>query len=140
MRKPWALRAATLTAGAGAALALTVGSAGAATAPSTVKLGDTGPAVTCIQQALNYSINSGLTVNGSYDQATADAVARFQPMNHVLIKNSQLPATGIVDAATGDKLYQTVWFDFMIVNPGDNAGRRAWISGSCPTLIPRLPR
>ncbi|MBV6698099.1 peptidoglycan-binding protein [Kitasatospora aureofaciens] len=137
MRKTWALRAATLTLGAGAVLGLAVGSAGAATAATTLQLGDSGPAVTCVQQALNLEIGSGLAEDGVYGQSTADAVAKFQPMTNVMITNSQLPATGVVDATTGSKLYKSVWLDFMWVNPGDNAARKAWLTGSCPTLIPR---
>ncbi|GAA2791567.1 peptidoglycan-binding domain-containing protein [Kitasatospora sp. CM 4170] len=135
MRKPWALRAATLTAGAGAALALTVGSAGAATVPTTVKLGDTGPAVTCIQQGLNLEISAGLTVSGTYDQATANAVAKFQSLR--LFGQNPLPQTGVFDSATGGRLYQVTFFDAGVVNPGDYDGRVKWLfTDKCPEKIP----
>ncbi|MBV6703067.1 peptidoglycan-binding protein [Kitasatospora aureofaciens] len=99
MRKTWALRAATLTLGATAALGLAVGSAGAATAPSILQLGDTGPSVKCVQQGLNLANSANLVVNGTFDQATYKAVVAFQQ------GLTTVSTTGKVDPLTGNAIF-----------------------------------
>ncbi|MER7756196.1 peptidoglycan-binding domain-containing protein [Kitasatospora sp. NPDC097643] len=91
MQKKWALRAATLTLGAGAALGLAVGTANAA---SLIQWGDSGSQVACLQQGLDYVNSAGLNVDSQFGQLTYTAVVNFQA-RHGLDKDGQVgPQTG----------------------------------------------
>ncbi|MEV7600864.1 peptidoglycan-binding domain-containing protein [Kitasatospora sp. NPDC089797] len=102
MQKKWALRAATLTLGAGAALGLAVGTANAA---SQINPNDTGSAVSCLQQGLDYVDGAGLNVDGVYGQATLGAVQHFQ-------SEHSLEADGQVGPLTGGALKNAVQQDY----------------------------
>ncbi|MFF4817669.1 peptidoglycan-binding protein [Kitasatospora sp. NPDC001309] len=92
MQKKWALRAATLTLGAGAALGLAVGTANAA---SLIQWGSTGQPVVCVQQAMNYLENAGLSVDGQFGQNTYNAVYSYQGSKGNLQQDGQVgPNTG----------------------------------------------
>ncbi|MFD7902034.1 peptidoglycan-binding protein [Kitasatospora sp. NPDC059722] len=92
MQKKWALRAATLTIGAGAALGLAVGTANAA---SLIQWGSTGQPVVCVQQAMNYLDNAGLSVDGQFGQNTYNAVYAYQGSKSNLQQDGQVgPLTG----------------------------------------------
>ena len=68
-------------------------------APSTLKSGDSGPAVEALQRALNARLDPppGLTVDGDFGNATRDAVSRFQ-------RSKGLDATGQADPKTVEAL------------------------------------
>ncbi|WP_405362148.1 peptidoglycan-binding protein [Kitasatospora sp. NBC_00085] len=124
MQKNWALRAAALTVGAGAVLGLTAGSANAA---GLIQLGDSGRAVTCVQQALNYENSAGLQVDGRFGQSTYDAVINFQA-------RQLLAKTGKVDVRTGENILGEVYNDYFFYQKGSPT-LRAWL-GECTYLMP----
>ncbi|MFB7615507.1 peptidoglycan-binding protein [Kitasatospora sp. NPDC056181] len=98
MKQKWALRAVTLTLGAGAVLGLSVGSANAA---STLRVGSSGSAVTCLQQGLNYVDGAGLDADGQFGQLTKGAVVNYQ-------YGHSLDPDGVVGPATGGSLKTSV--------------------------------
>ncbi|MEU6236710.1 peptidoglycan-binding domain-containing protein [Kitasatospora sp. NPDC047058] len=98
MKQKWALRAATLTLGAGAVLGLSVGSASAA---SNLQVGSSGSAVVCLQQALNYVDAAGLGTDGQFGQLTKGAVVDYQ-YGHSLYPD------GVVGPATGGSIKASV--------------------------------
>ncbi|MEU8517187.1 peptidoglycan-binding domain-containing protein [Kitasatospora sp. NPDC048722] len=91
MRKKWALRAATLTIGAGAAPGLAVGTANAA---SLIQWDSTGQPVVCVQQAMNYLDNVGLSVDGRFGQNTCNAVYAYQGSKGIQQDGQVGPQTG----------------------------------------------
>ncbi|WP_051826862.1 peptidoglycan-binding domain-containing protein [Kitasatospora aureofaciens] len=91
MQKKWALRAATLTMGATAALGLAVGTANAA---STIQWGSTGQPVRCVQQAMNYLDSAGLSVDGQFGQNTYNAVVAYQGSKGIQQDGQVGPQTG----------------------------------------------
>ncbi|AUY52416.1 hypothetical protein C2142_29790 [Streptomyces sp. CB01881] len=98
MKQKWALRAVTLTLGAGAVLGLSVGSANAA---STLRVGSSGSAVTCLQQGLNYVDAAGLDTDGQFGQLTKGAVVDYQ-------SGHSLDPDGVVGPATGGSIKTSV--------------------------------
>ncbi|GAA2495529.1 MULTISPECIES: peptidoglycan-binding domain-containing protein [Actinomycetes] len=87
----WTRRAAALTLGAAAALALTVGSANAA---GNLATGSSGPAVVCLQRALDDVDGAGLGQDGQFGTLTRNAVVHFQ-------SEHGLSADGVVGPNTG---------------------------------------
>jgi peptidoglycan hydrolase-like protein with peptidoglycan-binding domain len=67
-------------------------------APS-LRQGSSGYGVKCVQVAINYMQNAGLTVDGRFGPATAQAVREYQ------IRYNLTP-DGIVGPQTGDHIYQ----------------------------------
>ncbi|MGW2253076.1 peptidoglycan-binding domain-containing protein [Kitasatospora sp. NPDC001660] len=91
MQKKWALRAATLTLGAGAALGLAVGTASAA---STIQWGSSGQPVWCVQTAMNYLDNAGLDPDSQFGQLTYNAVVAYQGSKGIQQDGQVGPITG----------------------------------------------
>ncbi|MCG6498827.1 peptidoglycan-binding protein [Kitasatospora sp. A2-31] len=127
MQKTWALRAAALALGAGAAIGLAAGPAGAATSTVVAKLGDTGRAVTCVQQGLNLENAANLTVDGTFGQTTYTAVINYQAKH-------RLPQTGVVDHDTGFNIYGSVFWAVQFRIPGDYAARQTWLD-QCARVV-----
>ncbi|WP_406197085.1 peptidoglycan-binding protein [Kitasatospora sp. NBC_01560] len=98
MQKKWALRAATLTLGAGAVIGLGVGSASAA---SNLQVGSSGSAVVCLQQALDYVDSGNLNADGQFGQLTKNAVVHYQG-------GHSLNPDGVVGPATGGSIKSSV--------------------------------
>lgn len=127
MNTTWKRRTAALAVGAAAAVALSVGSASAA---STLSSGSYGSAVGCLQQALDYVDSAGLNVDNSFGNLTYNAVVHYQ-------RGHGLSADGVVGPATGGSIKSAVSSAYYATHrAGDPAGvLGAWLS-NCSGQLP----
>lgn len=118
--------------------AVAIGAAGAvgvasvpAFAASVVEYGDTGPAVACVQKAMNYLDDAGLTVDSDFGSLTRSAVENYQ-------SDHGLSVDGEVGPATGTSIKETTAY---VVHLAEENGQTAvantgiaW-ENSCDSLI-----
>jgi peptidoglycan hydrolase-like protein with peptidoglycan-binding domain len=128
MHKRIAMRAAAVAVGAAGAVGLASVPAFAA---SQVGPGSTGAAVKCVQRAMNYLDNAGLSVDGDYGSLTTAAVETYQ-------RDHSLSADGIVGPDTGTSIKETIVYVIEIANKdgqsADAAAGNAWLT-DCNSLI-----
>lgn len=75
-------------------LALTCGTAQAQVGAPQVVSGDLGFNVYCVQDAVNWSIDSGLALDGDFGSKTYDAVRNFQAIANLHVDGEVGPQTG----------------------------------------------
>jgi peptidoglycan hydrolase-like protein with peptidoglycan-binding domain len=123
----WKRRSAVLALGTAAAVALTVGSASAA---GSLASGSYGPAVGCLQQALDYVDSAGLNVDNDFGNLTYNAVVHYQ-------RGHGLSPDGVVGPATGGSLKNEVGKAYTATHrAGDPAGvLGSWLS-NCSGQLP----
>jgi peptidoglycan hydrolase-like protein with peptidoglycan-binding domain len=123
-----ALRTAAIAIGA-------AGAVGAATVPafaaSAIEYGDTGAPVACVQKAMNYLDDAGLSVDSDFGPATRSAVETYQ-------SDHGLSADGIVGPDTGTSIKTTTAY---VVHLAEENGQTsvantgiAW-ENSCDSLL-----
>jgi len=98
MSKRIALRTAAVAIGAAGAVGVAAIPAFAATA---IEYGDTGAGVACVQEAMNYLDNAGLSVDSDFGPATLSAVETYQG-------NHDLSVDGVVGPDTGAAIKASV--------------------------------
>ncbi|MFF2615146.1 MULTISPECIES: peptidoglycan-binding protein [unclassified Kitasatospora] len=123
----WTRRAAALAVGATAVVALTAGSASAA---STLAKGSSGSAVGCLQQGLDYVDSAGLQVDNDFGGLTYNAVVHYQ-------SGHSLSPDGVVGPATGGSIKNAVSRAYNASNHGGDHSPElgAWLvncSGQLP--------
>ncbi|TDT97540.1 putative peptidoglycan binding protein [Streptomyces sp. 846.5] len=88
-----------------AATVVSTQSAQAAVGVAQVDEGDVGFAVYCVQDAVNWSIDSGLALDGDFGANTYNAVRNFQAIANIRVDGNVGPQTGTdVWAAIKDQM------------------------------------